>query len=93
MSLEPYLTALGGGPQPATTLKWMGYSAGYETVVELATGSRELSHEGLDKVRRGMTTLFLRAALVTHGVLGPRPEQTAKFERADALGRPRPSGG
>jgi hypothetical protein len=25
--LEPYLRALGDGPQPSTTLKWMGYSA------------------------------------------------------------------
>jgi hypothetical protein len=29
-----------------------------------------------------MTTLFFRAALVTHGVLEPRPEQTTKFGRA-----------
>jgi hypothetical protein len=48
--LEPCLTALGEGPQPATTLKWMGYSAGFETVVELATGARELSHSALDEV-------------------------------------------
>jgi hypothetical protein len=31
-----------------------------------------------------MTTTFLRAALVTHGVLEPRPEQTAKFDLAAA---------
>jgi hypothetical protein len=80
--LERYLTALGSGSQPATTLKWMGYSAGYETVVELAIGARELSHQALDEVRRGMTTSFLRAALVTHGVLESRPEQTSKSERA-----------
>jgi len=79
--LEPYLTALGAGPQPSTTLKWMGYSPGYETVIELATGARELSHQALDQISRGMTTLFLRAALVTHGVLEPRPEQTARFGR------------
>ena len=79
--LEPYLTALGDGPRPWTTLKWMGRSAGYETVIELATGARELSHEALDQISRGMTTLFLRAALVTHGVLEPRPEQTARFGR------------
>jgi hypothetical protein len=82
--LEPYLRALGTGPQPATTLKWMGYSAGYETVVELATGARELSHQALDQVNRGMTTSFLRAALVTHGVLEARGEQTARFERGAA---------
>jgi hypothetical protein len=80
--LEPYLRALGDGPQPWTTLKWMAGSSAYETVIELATGARELSHEALDQVNRGMTTLFLRAALVTHGVIDPRPEQTAKFGRA-----------
>jgi len=79
--LEPYLVALGSGPQPSTTLKWMGRSPGYETVIELATGAREISHRALDDVERGMTTSFLRAALVTHGVLDPRGEQTAKFER------------
>ena len=79
--LEPYLVALGSGPQPSTTLKWMGRSPGYETVIELATGAREISHRALDDVQRGMTTSFLRAALVTHGVLEPRGEQTAKFER------------
>lgn len=80
--LEPYLKALGEGPQPSTTLKWMGYSAGFETVIEIAAGARELSHRALDDVNRGMTTSFLRAALVAHGVLESRPEQTAKFELA-----------
>lgn len=79
--LEPYLTALGDGPRPWTTLKWMGRSAGYETVIELATGARELSHDALDQISQGMTTCFLRAALVTHGVLEPRPGQTARFGR------------
>jgi hypothetical protein len=91
--LDPYLAALSEGPQPSTTLKWMGYSPGYETVIELATGARELSHEALDHVSRGMTTSFLRAALVTHGVLEPRPEQTAKFgRRARAAVRELPVG-
>jgi hypothetical protein len=51
-------------------------------VIELATGARKLSHDALDQIDRGMTTSFLRAALVTHGALEPRPEQTAKFELA-----------
>jgi hypothetical protein len=91
--LEPYLRALGDGPQPWTTLKWMARSSAYETVIELATGARELSHEALDQVNRGMTTLFLRAALVTHGVLDPRPEQTAQFARgASTVVRELPAG-
>ena len=77
--LEPYLQALAAGPRPWTALKWMVYSRGYETVIELACGARELSHEGLDGLDRGMTTSFLRAALVSHGVLAPRAEQTAKL--------------
>src|SRR5207302_1602067 len=54
---------------PSRRRRWSGwgYSAGYETVVEFATGARELSHEALDQLTRGMTTSFLRAALVTHG--------------------------
>ena len=82
--LEPYLRALGDGLQPATTLKWIARSGGYETVIELASGAREVSHAALDQVNRGMTTTFLRAALVTHGVLDARAEQTAKFDLAAA---------
>jgi len=48
-------------------------------VIELACGTREISHEALDRLDRGMTTSFLRAALVSHGVLAPRGEQTAKL--------------
>lgn len=87
--LEPYLQALANGPQPWTTLKWMLRSRAYETVVELAAGTRAISHDALDGVDRGQTTLFLRAALVTHGVLEPRPEQSAKLARATQAALPR----
>jgi hypothetical protein len=80
--LAPYLAALASGPQPWTTLKWMAYSRGYVTIVELASGARAISHRALDEVDRGMTTSFLRAALVSHGVLERRGEQTARLDRA-----------
>jgi hypothetical protein len=82
--LEPYLHALGHGPQASTTLKWIARSDAYETVLELASGARPISHAGLDAIDRGMTTAFLRAALVSHGVLDARGEQAAWFERATA---------
>lgn len=69
------------GPQPATTLKWMGYSPGYQTVIDLALGIVELSHRGLDALGRGRSTEYLRHALVQHGVLDARGEQAARFDR------------
>jgi hypothetical protein len=80
-NLEPYLAALALGLQPATTLKWMGYSPGYETVIDLALGAVELSHRGLDALDRGRSTEYLRHALVQHGVLDARGEQAARFDR------------
>jgi len=79
--LEPYLRALADGPQPWTALKWIARSRAYETVVELVAGTRAINHEALDQVNRGQTTTFLRAALVSHGVLDARSEQTAKFDQ------------
>jgi len=91
--LAPYLDALANGPQPWTTLKWIARSRGYETVVELATGARAISHRALDEVDRGMTTSFLRAALVSHGVLERRGEQTARLERAARAALPQLAAG
>ena len=91
--LEPYLHALANGPQPWTTLKWIGRSGGWETIVELATAARAISHAALDQVDRGMTTSFLRAALVSHGVLEPRGEQAARFDRAARTALPQLAAG
>lgn len=76
-ALRGYLTALAENPKPITVLRWMGKSRGYETLVELVTGALALTHEALDGVERGQSTLFLRAALVRHGALGERHEQSA----------------
>lgn len=89
--LAPYLTALRDGAKPWSVLNWMTVSAGYQTLAELARGETELSHEGLDSVRRGQSTAYLRAALIRAGVLAARDEQTAKldaFIRAQAARLP-----
>lgn len=89
--LAPYLSALRDGAKPWSVLNWMTVSAGYQTLVELARGDIELSHEGLDTVARGQSTAYLRAALIRAGVLGARDEQTAKldaFIRAQAARLP-----
>lgn len=78
--LAPYLAALRDGAKPWSVLNWMTVSAGYCTLVELARGELELSHEGLDRVARGQSTAYLRAALIHAGVLAARQEQTAKLD-------------
>ena len=80
--LEPFIAALAASPDPWTVICWMRESPAYRTVQDLAGGRTELSHEALDAVRRGKTTAHLRAALVAHGVLAPRAEQTASLDRA-----------
>ncbi len=80
--LEPYIAALAGSPDPWTVICWMRTSPAYTTVQDLAGGRIEVSHEALDTVARGKTTAHLRAALVAHGVLAPRAEQTAALDRA-----------
>ncbi len=76
-ALKGYLAALGDGPKPWSVLHWIGYSRGYETLLELITAVTPLTHEALDSVDRGQSTTYLRAALVRHGALPKRHEQTA----------------
>jgi hypothetical protein len=80
--LEPYLCALATSPNPWAAIRWMRHSQGYETLCELASGELECSHETLDALDRGQSTINLRAALVYHGVLPRRAEQAASFARA-----------
>jgi len=76
-ALKDYLDALAENPKPYTVLRWMGKCQSYETLVELTTGALALTHEALDGVDRGQSTIFLRAALVRHGVLSERHHQSA----------------
>jgi hypothetical protein len=76
-ALKGYLAALAENPKPYTVLRWMGKSQSYETLAELVAGTLALTHEALDSVERGQSTIFLRAALVRHGVLSKRHAQSA----------------
>jgi len=55
----------------------MRYSGSYKTLTELVAGTVALSHEALDGIERGHSTVYLRAALVRHGALPPREEGDA----------------
>ncbi|MGO9320247.1 MAG: hypothetical protein ACLQBY_05535 [Solirubrobacteraceae bacterium] len=76
-ALQGYLSALADGPKPWSVLNWMHVSAGYDTLQELVTAAIPLTHLALDTVDRGQSTTYLRAALVRHGALPERHQQTA----------------
>jgi hypothetical protein len=76
-ALRPYLDGLVENPKPQSVLRWLGKSRGYETLVELITGELPLDHEALDRLERGQSTNFLRAALVRHGALPERDGRSA----------------
>lgn len=82
--LAAYLEALAASPNPASTLRWM-QTAPFTNVVAVVAGQVELSHAGLDCLpgagRASGAVAFLRAALVEHGVLEARDEQSAAFAR------------
>lgn len=75
-ALRDYLAALAGGPKPWTVLGWMHSSRSYQTLLELVSGAVALTHDALDTVDRGQSTTYLRAALVAHGALPERHQQT-----------------
>jgi dsDNA-binding SOS-regulon protein len=77
VAFKGYLDALVENPKPTSVLRWMGKSRGYQTLAELLAGTLALTHEALDGVERGQSTIFLRAALVRHGALAERHEQSA----------------
>lgn len=76
-ALQSYLAALADGPKPWSVLNWMTVSRAYDTLLELITAAIPLTHQALDTVDRGQSTIYLRAALVRHGALPERHEQTA----------------
>lgn len=76
VALKGYLDALVENPKPLSVLRWMGKSRGYQTLADLLAGALALTHEALDGVERGQSTIFLRAALVRHGALGERHGQS-----------------
>ncbi len=78
-ALSAYLAALAQTTNPRTVLQWMNKKGSYETVLELLGGTLEVTHEALDTVQRGQSTIYLRAALVRHGVLPERHQQSVSL--------------
>jgi hypothetical protein len=76
-ALQGYLAALTERHNAFSTLNWMTCGRGSETLRELISGIVPLTHEALDTVDRGLSTVYLRAALVSHGALPQRQAQTA----------------
>jgi hypothetical protein len=76
-ALKDYLAALTDSAKPSSTLNWMTCSRGYDTLRELISGALPLTHEALDAIDRGPSTIYLRSALVSHGALPERYKQTA----------------
>ena len=80
--LNGFLAALAAAERPWSTLNWLTNGAGAPVLTELLQGRRELSHEALDGT--GSAGVYLRAAFVEHGALGPRLEadrMTAAIDR------------
>ena len=81
--MRPYLDALIASPQPRSALLWLQTSPAAEILGAMIAGSLEIGHETLDELEHGRSdaTTFLRAALVEHGVLPPRPERLERLRR------------
>jgi len=81
--MRPYLDALIASPQPRSALLWLRASPAAPILGAMIAGSLEIRHETLDELEHGRSdaTTFLRAALVEHGVLPPRPERLERLRR------------
>jgi len=81
-ALKPYLAALAAAPNPDSTLRWL-QSPAFALLEQLLAGTLEPTHAALDRAQGDAfptrTVAFLRAALVHHGVLERRDEQSAAF--------------
>lgn len=88
-ALGGYLAAFVATPNASSALNWMTCSNSYETLRELIAGTIPLTHDALDTVDRGMSTIYLREGLVRHGALPKRPTQTAALAAFIARQLPR----
>ncbi|MCX5070963.1 hypothetical protein OHA84_36680 [Streptomyces sp. NBC_00513] len=77
--LEPVHNVLTAGGAKAG-LKWLTQPSARRILDALADGTCPLTHEGLDTLLPNKSVSFLRAALVTAGVLPARDEQFAALE-------------
>ena len=79
--LEPLLARLASHDKPRSALSWLERSPAAPTFRALLGGEVAISHAALDERDVGQATAYLRSWLVDHGVLGPRDERLARFER------------
>ncbi|MFF3088819.1 hypothetical protein ACFVRB_27820 [Streptomyces nojiriensis] len=78
--LEPVHNVLTAGGAKAG-LKWLTQPSARRILDALADGTCPLTHEGLDTLLPNKSVSFLRAALVTAGVLPAREEQFAALQK------------
>lgn len=79
--LEPLLVRLAAHDKPRSALSWLTRSPAAPTFRALLGGEVAISHAALDERDVGQATAYLRSWLVGHGVLEPRDERLARFER------------
>ncbi len=80
-ALEPFLTALLAAERPGAPLAWLFTSPAAHTMRAMLAGTVSVSHEALDDHDCGQATDCFRVRLVEHGVLHPRNEALARFDR------------
>lgn len=78
--LAPFLRDLARAETPRSTLRWF-YTPGFGVTRRLLAGEIPVSHQGLDRaaVDAPAAVAFVRAKLVSSGVLAPRDESGAQF--------------
>lgn len=79
-TLEPFLRDLARAENPSSTLRWF-YTPGFDITRRLLAGEIPISHQGLDQaaVDTPNPVAFVRAKLVSSGVLDARDESSARF--------------
>ena len=80
VTLGPFLRVLARSENPSSTLRWF-YCPGFDITRQLLAGEIQISHQGLDQaaVEAPSPVAFVRAKLVSSGVLEPRDEASARF--------------
>jgi len=78
--LTPFLRDLARAESPRSTIRWF-YTPGFGVTRRLLAGEIPVSHHGLDRAALDapVAVAFVRAKLVSSGVLAPRDESSAGF--------------
>ena len=79
--LNPLLRRLEQHNKPRSALAWLERSSAAPAFVGMLRGEIPISHEALDEHDAGQATAYLRSWLVADGILEPREERLARFER------------